>query len=310
MQVVTAAVVDGLRSLRHSVQVVEPSRFLNRLWSIYGGQFDVVVFTHGPGFGAVLRTVLISLANAKVVWLCTRPRLGAVPRWLLRLVRLAVAFGNPVDDSLRLTLSSTSARYAGVVFGVDLAKFHRAPSPERSVFSTFGVDTERPVLLHVGHVRPNRGIDRIIELKAKLGSRANVVVLASPHFEADPALLAAMAQAGIVVRHDYIEDVSVFYRGADLYLFPVDDRLGGAIDVPLSVLEALACGTPVITAPFGLLPKMFADRAGIHIVSSEQFVSRALQIVLSNGLERVTWELPKEFDIKQLAPGIVAAVSQ
>ncbi len=59
---------------------------------------------------------------------------------------------------------------------------------------------------------------------------------------------------------------------SDLYVFPLKDTGHnfpksyneiGAIDLPLSVLEAMSCNLPVITTPFGALPRIFQPCDGL-----------------------------------------------
>ena len=55
---------------------------------------------------------------------------------------------------------------------------------------------------------------------------------------------------------------------ADLYVFPTKYNHKslpksyneiGAIDLPLSILEAMACNLPLIATPFGALPRIFRE---------------------------------------------------
>jgi glycosyltransferase involved in cell wall biosynthesis len=76
-------------------------------------------------------------------------------------------------------------------------------------------------------------------------------------------LAADLESSGVEVHHDYIERIERYYQASDLYLFPVKNETS-AIDLPLSVLEAMACEKPILTTPHGALPDRLRDAAGVH----------------------------------------------
>ena len=62
-------------------------------------------------------------------------------------------------------------------------------------------------------------------------------------------LRAELEASGVRVIRDVVP-VEEFYQLADCYVFPVIDH-EGCVEIPLSVLEAMACGIPVVSRPFG-----------------------------------------------------------
>ena len=178
----------------------------------------------------------------------------AAPRALAAISVLQAAprvAGVPVADlaffaSARLQgLHSGVARNSTVVPPVvDLDRFRPAPRAE---------GRER-LALHVGHLHPRRGLEALGAIAARPGWR--MVMLASTTVPADPSLRAALERAGVEVRHELVPDVERCYQSCAAYVFPVENPQG-AIEVPLSVLEALACDVPVVTTPFGGLPERF-----------------------------------------------------
>ena len=68
------------------------------------------------------------------------------------------------------------------------------------------------------------------------------------------------------------------YQLSDAYLFPVLDP-SGAIEMPLSVLEAMACGVPVLTTPFGDLQQRFPSGSGVVFWRSTDELMRGLDLL-------------------------------
>lgn len=87
-----------------------------------------------------------------------------------------------------------------------------------------------------------------------------------------------MVDVGVIVIHEYLNDISEIYNASDIYVFPIIDtgdelpneyNQVGAIDLPLSVFEAMACNLPVITTRFGALERIFSEGDGFKYIDSE-----------------------------------------
>src|SRR5256886_12124287 len=113
-----------------------------------------------------------------------------------------------------------------------------------------GLQPEERVVLHVGHAQPGRNLGVLAEL-----TRAGqvVVFIVSPRFAPDRSVAAELRAAGVRLVTGGLPDIRVAYWAADSYVFPTVES-HSAVAVPLSVLEALACGVPVATTVFDGLP--------------------------------------------------------
>jgi glycosyltransferase involved in cell wall biosynthesis len=133
-----------------------------------------------------------------------------------------------------------------------------------AVLERLGV--QRPYVLNVGTLQPRKN------LVAALGAFGGVVAEGAPHTLVvagargwrDEAVLAALRQPAARARVHVLgrvsdEDLVELYQGADCLLFP---SLYEGFGLP--VLEAMACGTPVICADRTSLPEV-AGEAGVLV---------------------------------------------
>ena len=124
--------------------------------------------------------------------------------------------------------------------GINTDKF--VPSDEadsRELKEKYGFDPEKPLVLHVGHCSAGRGLEDFFQIKS-----AQRLIISSGMFE-DDALVKALEDDGVTIMSGYLENVEEIFRMSDAYLFPTRTT-ENVISIPLSVMEALACGVPVI----------------------------------------------------------------
>lgn len=146
--------------------------------------------------------------------------------------------------------------------GVDLQRFH-PPAREderRPLREALGVDAETPLLLAVGSLTARKGIDLAIEAWIRLNRRfpkAHLVLVGAGFDTAgeDPEkrkfarrlqdLSAGSGAADRLHFTGFVDRVEDYYRAADLFVFPSEKE-----GMPNAVLEAMACGLPVVLTPF------------------------------------------------------------
>lgn len=105
----------------------------------------------------------------------------------------------------------------------------------------YGFSDDVPLVLHVGHLSEGRGLEEFLHLPKEKFQR---LIVASGMFGSDEQEK-KLLDDGVVILKEYLPDVSEVYRMADVYLFPTRSA-DHVISIPLSVTEALACGTPVV----------------------------------------------------------------
>ncbi|MFH1314238.1 MAG: glycosyltransferase family 4 protein [Candidatus Eisenbacteria bacterium] len=209
---------------------------------------------------------------------CLRRLGGGIPVVMLSLQRrtyspLVRPFLRSLAPDLTLALSSGTVAIleeAGikarrVPLGVDTGTFRPPAAGEKAALrEKYGIGDGR-VLLHVGHLSARRNLGL---LKRTVADGWKLVIVSSTSTEQDTAIAQELKDGSIVVIGRYIENIDEIFRLADAYVFPTFAEMG-AIEIPLSVLEAMATNLPVVTTGFGGIPDLFRDGKGLYICSSE-----------------------------------------
>ena len=100
---------------------------------------------------------------------------------------------------------------------------------------------------------------------------------------------------GVIILREAFPEINELYQASDIYCFPVTE-LEGAMEIPLSVLEAMALNLPVITTRFGRLPELFEEDDYYKYVNNADDIIDILQNDFGNNclnrdkLSRFSWE--------------------
>jgi len=120
-----------------------------------------------------------------------------------------------------------------------------------------------PYLLAVGNFLPHKNLPRLVEaygdLPERLRDRIQLVLAGTPasHGPARPVDRTALARPGVLLPGFIApNDLPLLYAGAMALVCP---SLAEGFGLP--VLEAMACGTPVVCARAGALPEVAGDAA-------------------------------------------------
>jgi glycosyltransferase involved in cell wall biosynthesis len=180
----------------------------------------------------------------------------------------------------------------------------RPPEEVRQTLDRYGVPA--PYLLYVGAIEPRKNIPRLLEAYGQLRrwfEKWNLVVVGAPNrWKASPVAETAesLGLSPFIHLTGFVpdEDLPAIYSGADLFVFP---SLYEGFGLP--VLEAMACGTPVVTSNSSSLPEVAGEAALLVDPTDVDGLVHAMRRVLSDpdlaadlrqrGLERAkgfTWE--------------------
>jgi D-inositol-3-phosphate glycosyltransferase len=139
--------------------------------------------------------------------------------------------------------------------GVNLELFRPIPKP--AARRSLGLPPEESILLYVGRIAPEKGLDRLIEAVARIERRPHPrVVIVGGEGGGDPGLRRVKAltrHLGVSERIRFVgrveqTELPTFYNAADLLVLPSSYESFGMV-----ALEALACGTRVVATPVGAM---------------------------------------------------------
>jgi len=212
-------------------------------------------------------------------------------RYLERVVPASVARADRVladseatrADLIRL-LGTPPEKVEVLYSGVD-PRFRPEPEPgERErLRARYGLD--RPYVLSVGTLQPRKNFVRLIRAFARLPDTGRVLVIAGGRGWLYESVLEEAAHHPDRVRVlGFVEDADLpaLYRGADLFVFPSFYEGFG-----LPVLEAMACGVPVVCSGVSSLPEVAGDAALLVDPEDEDGLRWAMERALEDeGLRR------------------------
>jgi glycosyltransferase involved in cell wall biosynthesis len=241
---------------------------------------DVILYipTSSGTFGAFIRAAIIKIQSRNVPLALLNLQYRELPQ-IARHFNLAGYAAVVFTQSQASTQVFQSFKLNTVTLpgGVDNTIFRPIDDQEKSQLrKKYHLRDADQILLHVGHCNPNRNVI-ILSRLVELGYR--VIMITSTSTAVDPDLINRLQQSGVVVITDYIDSIQHFYQMADCYIFPAFHRTS-AIDVPLSVLEAMSCNLPVITSRFGALPNMFQSGKGFFYADNDEDVVQHVKLAI------------------------------
>ncbi|MBW4435786.1 MAG: glycosyltransferase family 4 protein [Pleurocapsa minor GSE-CHR-MK-17-07R] len=217
-------------------------------------------------------------ANASLMALLNR----VVPQSVRRATHIAADSEATRQDLI--ALYNTPPEKITVIYSGVEGRFH--PQPDRAaqaaVRARYEID-ERPYILAVGTVQPRKNYGRLIQAAAELRRRGHdiQVIFAGGKGWLDDPIYASMEASGMKGHVRFIgfardEDLPALYSAAALTAMP---SLYEGFGLP--VLEAMACGSPVITSDISSLPEVAGDAALLIQPTDVGAIADAAQRVLT-----------------------------
>jgi glycosyltransferase involved in cell wall biosynthesis len=228
----------------------------------------------------------------------------AHPEWFSPRDRLVLNLGVGVTvrrAAALITLSEFSRREIETVYPVPAQRIHvihAAPAPQfttegrddAGVYVRYGI--RRPYLLAVGNLQPRKNLVRLIEafgrLTASEGLAHNLVLAGRAQWQGSEigAMVRRLGLSERVMGTGYVgsEDLPAIYRGADLFVYP---SLYEGFGLP--VLEAMACGTPVVASNGSAIAEVAGSAARLVDPLSVEDLTKGMKEMCTRPEQREAW---------------------
>lgn len=198
-----------------------------------------------------------ALRNTAKAWLYARPMLHIAGRKAAHVITGSKHSKKGIVERLGVPAEKISVIYHGV--GSQFQSCRRDVARAK-VRDSLGIDS--PYLLFIGSLKPHKNLSRLVQAFARIRSRRqldHVLLLAGDDRIGRKPLLEECEGLGLgnTVRHvPWVpaELLPTVYAAADLLVVPSTNEGFG-----LPVVEAMACGTPVVCSDAASLPEVGGD---------------------------------------------------
>jgi glycosyltransferase involved in cell wall biosynthesis len=209
-----------------------------------------------------------------------RPMFSLVTRKAERIIANSEFTKQQIVEHLAISPSKVSVVYLGVSGHFSP---HNRKQAALSVSTLLGL--ERPFILFVGNLKPNKNLKTLIYAFSRICAHRDVdhkLVILGDDRRWKAGLVSECEKLGIsgrvhFVPHVTYEDLPWVYAAAEIFVMPsLIEGFG------LPVLEAMACGTPVVCSRAASLPEVAGDAAEYFEPTSVDDLTAALERVLGS----------------------------
>ena len=295
---------EGMQKIAISIhsRLRKSSEINSRLISINRLLFNVksaeiIHFIGGPSLKTFILSFLCKKLNptVKTILTFTNPIFNKIQLKFIKFFKPDISLIS--SSKWKKILSDSRINYKFFnVSGVDQLKFKKINNSKRKKLKIkYKLSLKKKIILHIGHLKKKRNIEIFKSLK---DDDFQVVIVGSTITKQDHLLINELKKKKIIVINKYIKNIFEIYQISDLYVFPVVDH-ENAIQVPLSVLEALSCDLPVLSTKFGGLPDIlpsnkynisYSDPVKLGAFFNKKKILRLIKNKKKNTMQNFKWE--------------------
>jgi glycosyltransferase involved in cell wall biosynthesis len=283
----------------HDILTIDIKRVLTRTFWKTIGDFrpEIIHYTQGPTLTSLVLIKMLSLRfwGVPIILSAIHPtrRLFGFQRHLIRYFRPDIVLVQS-DETERL-FQNAGCKTKVLFNGVDLKKFRPLGHEEKlELRRKFGIPSDRFVVLHIGTIKEGRNIRMLTSVQ---NSGNQVIVTGNTTIKNEMPLKECLEENGCMIWIGYFSHIEEIYALADCYVFPVKPSARiECIEMPLSVMEAMACNLPIIASRYGALPRAFKEGNGLRYFDPENQISDLIGVIKKGAAISNTRSLVIPFD--------------
>jgi glycosyltransferase involved in cell wall biosynthesis len=228
--------------------------------------------------------------KAKKIFISLQPKqLKSWQKWIVQFIK--PEFALTPSPELKEFWDSINTKNQLFPLVVDLSKFKPLADIERKaeLRRKYNLPVSPYIISHMGHLNNGRNLETLIPLQ---NAGYQVIIIGSSSTPEDAlgpeSIKRKLTDSGIIIIEKYLENIEEIFQLSDLYVFPVIEKCG-SIGLPLSILEARACGLPVLITDFGSVREFLNnDQGGIFYSTPDLFLHAMREIRCSNADYKIT----------------------
>ena len=242
---------------------------------------EIVHFVVGPNtiLSFAVAKIISLFNNAKVIISALQPS----PFYLRGLVKFMKPDSTLVQSyKYEKMFNDLGCKIKFLPNGVDTNRFVSVSEKHKEELrKKYRIDKDKFVILHVGPIKKRRNIEIFEELQK---GDNQVIIIGRESQKGAMTLYRALERKGCIVWTHYLKSIEEVYALSDCYIFPASDEYS-CIEMPLSVLEAMACNLPVIASKFRALPRVFDEGDGMFFVERDGDIYKAAEKIKDKNIE-------------------------
>jgi glycosyltransferase involved in cell wall biosynthesis len=237
--------------------------------------------------------------------------LEATTRWNARRATRVITPSRSTARDIEESYGVERDRIDVIYHGLDHARFRELPDSEvEPVLERLGI--RRPYLLFLSTVQPRKNVSRLVSAFEALEREDLTLVVAGGDGWMSASInqrIARSTRAASIIRLGYVTnaDVPALYNGAAAFVLPsLYEGFG------MGVIEAMACGCPVVTSSASSLPEVASGAALIvdptSVESIRDGIATALQTDQSRRLKNAGLRRARHFTWERAALETLATI--
>lgn len=166
--------------------------------------------------------------------------------------------------------------------GIDIEKFRPFDKNlKKEIRKKMKISTDEFIILHMASLTKERNLSVLAKIQRQ--GDCKVLIIGRENEKFDSNVTHELGSSGCNILIKNFENIEEIYNMADCYVFPTINKKA-CIEMPLSVLEAMACNLPIITTRFGALPRLFNEGGGLFYIDNEREITRYIELIRNRNI--------------------------